>query len=173
MLTYVYMEGQKQQLSLNSVHLSFSFRQIAVEIWGEKTPGRSKSPTNQSSRETLLLNGALKTPVSLWVVHLGAACEWIIINRTFQTGDGNRTEALDLHGLTNRESKCIGHMWCKLKGHWLFSRTLVENDHSWLPPHKSHRLVIKRPKITWLQSSLKLDGYWRNVATQRAVETDY
>lgn len=57
--------------------------------------------------------------------------------------------------------------------YWCPWETIVENDHWWLPPTKSHRLVIKRPKLARLQSSLKLDGYRGNAATQRAVQTDH
>lgn len=56
---------------------------------------------------------------------------------------------------------------------WRPWEKIVETDHWWLPPTKSYRLVIKRPTLTWLQSSLKLDGYRGNAATQRAVESGY
>lgn len=72
---------------------------------------------------------------------MGAACERILINQAFQTGDGNRTGGLNERALINGESTPASTRlsdWCP----W---EMMAENDQWGLPPIKSHRLVIKGP----------------------------
>lgn len=118
---------------------------------------REEQIPNQSSRETLHLK-----LISLRVFQMGAACKRILINQAFQTGDGNRTEGLNLHALINSESTPALSVLSTCSENWVVTdwcpwEKMAEND-QWLPSIKSHWLVIKRPRLALLQSSLKLCG---------------
>lgn len=141
------------------VHLkSFSFAEdVGGYLRRKENCGEEQIP-NQSSRETLHLK-----LISLQVFQMGAACERILINQAFQTGDGNRTEGLNVHALINSESTPALTVLSTCSENWVVTdwcpwEKMVENDQWGLPPIKSHWLVIKRPRLALLQSSLKLCG---------------